>query len=343
LIRKKNQWKIICPGYESLDSRGLVRVSTWVHPGQIIAIRVLTRSVRNFTSYERLLFDIIEQKMPTLHNTSFQVPDGIKGRILKVEVSYAVENSKLPLYVHDKKCYGFTDHHLRVASISNPTYVRRKKFIHSNMWQPIKRKYQNTIQTRFRISKETVIFTKNSLTLNNTIENLYTYSPPKSLATFMPLISRAKSKTILSPTPSFSHVRFTIFTSRNIIIGDKISGRHGNKGILSHLIPISDIPYLPGGIPLDIILNPLGIPSRMNVGQMYESIRGIAGFFLGERYLLKNFSYRSKGLTASRNLVLAKLNDARNKVYQNWLFNPNCPGKMYIFDGRTSKANDQEV
>ena len=127
-----------------------------------------------------------------------------------------------------------------------------------------------------------------------------------------------------------------------IQIGDKISGRHGNKGIISNIIPRQDMPYLPNGTPVDMVLNPLGVPSRMNVGQVFETLLGLAGIYLNESFKIKGFT-SSYGDEVSRSLVYSKLYQARLKSGEDWLFNPEFPGKTRVFDGRTGFCFDQSV
>lgn len=129
---------------------------------------------------------------------------------------------------------------------------------------------------------------------------------------------------------------------KRIQVGDKLSGRHGNKGIISRLLPRADMPYLPDGTPLDVVLNPLGVPSRMNVGQIFECLLGLAGAYLHQNYRLVPFD-EIYGCEASRSLVYAKLYEARLKSQQNWLFDPNFPGKVRLFDGRTGQCFQQPV
>jgi len=129
---------------------------------------------------------------------------------------------------------------------------------------------------------------------------------------------------------------------RKIQVGDKMAGRHGNKGIVSQILPRQDMPYLPDGRPVDIVLNPLGVPSRMNVGQVFECLLGLAGFYLNEQYRISAFD-EMFGSETSRSLTYQKLYEASQKTKQSWLFNPNHPGKMKIFDGRTGEAFDQPV
>ena len=137
-------------------------------------------------------------------------------------------------------------------------------------------------------------------------------------------------------------VRFFIAEKRSIQIGDKVAGRHGNKGIISCVLPRQDMPYLPDGTAVDMVLNPLGVPSRMNVGQVFECLLGLAGSYLGQEFRITPFD-ELFGAEASRSLVYLKLYQARLKTKQKWLFQPNFPGKMCVFDGRTGEAFDQFV
>ena len=125
-------------------------------------------------------------------------------------------------------------------------------------------------------------------------------------------------------------------------LGDKLSGRHGNKGIVAKIVANNDMPYLPDGTPLDIILNPLGVPSRMNVGQIFESLLGFAASKLQKRYYILPFDeiYKKE---ASRILVNQKLKEAAIKTNQNWIFNYNYPGKIFLRDGRTGEFFDNPI
>mgnify|MGYP001787466901 FL=1 len=131
-----------------------------------------------------------------------------------------------------------------------------------------------------------------------------------------------------------------IAEKRKIQIGDKIAGRHGNKGIVSNILPCEDMPYLPDGTSLDLVLNPLGVPSRMNVGQIFESLLGLAGTYLNQCYKIQPFD-EMHGSEASQSLVYSKLYEARIKTGQYWLFNPSYPGKIKLFDGRTGNCFEQ--
>ena len=129
---------------------------------------------------------------------------------------------------------------------------------------------------------------------------------------------------------------------RKIQVGDKIAGRHGNKGIISRILPRQDMPFLPDGTPIDIILNPLGVPSRMNVGQLYECLLGLAGDRLNCRFKVLPFD-EMYGLEVSRILINKKLRHASIEKNKSWLFNPYAPGKMVLVDGRTGEEFENPI
>ncbi len=137
-------------------------------------------------------------------------------------------------------------------------------------------------------------------------------------------------------------VRVYVAQKRKIQVGDKMAGRHGNKGIISRILPKEDMPYLEDGRPVDIVLNPLGVPSRMNVGQIFECLLGWAGQNLDSRFKVIPFD-EMYGEEASRKLVHGKLEEATKVTGEEWLFSPEHPGKLKIYDGRTGEPFDQPV
>jgi DNA-directed RNA polymerase subunit beta len=137
-------------------------------------------------------------------------------------------------------------------------------------------------------------------------------------------------------------VRVYVAQKRKIQVGDKMAGRHGNKGIISRILPAEDMPYLPDGSPVDIVLNPLGVPSRMNVGQVFECLLGWAGHNLGVRFKITPFD-EMYGEESSRRIVHSKLQEARDETGKDWVFNPNNPGKITVCDGRTGEPFDRAV
>ncbi|MDE5100354.1 MAG: DNA-directed RNA polymerase subunit beta, partial [Trichodesmium sp. St16_bin4-tuft] len=137
-------------------------------------------------------------------------------------------------------------------------------------------------------------------------------------------------------------VRGYVAQKRKIQVGDKVAGRHGNKGIISRILPIEDMPYLPDGTPIDVVLNPLGVPSRMNVGQIFECLLGWAGEILSVRFKCVPFD-EMHGPEKSRETVHLMLKLARDNSGKDWVFDEKHPGKIWVFDGRTGERFDRPV
>nr|YP_010575477.1 RNA polymerase beta subunit [Corydalis platycarpa]UZM11152.1 RNA polymerase beta subunit [Corydalis platycarpa]WDA93244.1 RNA polymerase beta subunit [Corydalis platycarpa] len=137
-------------------------------------------------------------------------------------------------------------------------------------------------------------------------------------------------------------IRVYISQKREIKVGDKVAGRHGNKGIISKILPRQDMPYLQDGTPVDMVFNPLGVPSRMNVGQIFECSLGLAGDLLDRHYRIAPFDERYEQ-GASRKLVFSELYEASKQTANPWVFEPEYPGKSRIFDGRTGDPFEQPV
>ena len=144
------------------------------------------------------------------------------------------------------------------------------------------------------------------------------------------------------PTGANIVIRVYVAQTRKIQVGDKMAGRHGNKGIISRILPRQDMPYLPDGTPVDLVLNPLGVPSRMNVGQIFESLLGLAAEHLNKRFKVVPFD-EMHGAEASRVLINDKLMNARKMSGKDWIFDLQHPGKIRLFDGRTGEAFDNPV
>ncbi|MEB3205626.1 MAG: DNA-directed RNA polymerase subunit beta [Candidatus Sericytochromatia bacterium] len=153
-------------------------------------------------------------------------------------------------------------------------------------------------------------------------------------------------------------VRVYVAQKRKISVGDKIAGRHGNKGIVAKILPVEDMPFLPDGTPVDIVLNPLGVPSRMNVGQTYETTLGRAAELLDAYFSVPPFDEMFDD-EASDDLIKRKMREARTKLVQDklrradgkvseeqaaaefaWLGED---GKATLYDGRTGEPFDRKV
>ncbi len=134
-------------------------------------------------------------------------------------------------------------------------------------------------------------------------------------------------------------IRVYIAQKRKVSVGDKLSGRHGNKGIVSRILPKEDMPFLPDGTPVDIVLNPLGVPSRMNVGQTYELLLGLAAYLTGNYYEAPSFDERY-GDNKSEIATKAELLKGIKESGCDWVTED---GKVRLIDGRTGEPFDEPV
>ena len=134
-------------------------------------------------------------------------------------------------------------------------------------------------------------------------------------------------------------VRVYLAQQRKVSVGDKMAGRHGNKGVISRIMPVEDMPYLPDGTPVDVILNPLGVPSRMNIGQIFELLLGYAGLILNKKYKQAPFDEAMEE-DASINSVAKELELAAEVAKLPWL---DRSGKIELRDGRTGRAFGRKI
>lgn len=144
------------------------------------------------------------------------------------------------------------------------------------------------------------------------------------------------------PASTDSVIRIFLAQIRKIQIGDKMAGRHGNKGIISNILSQQDMPYLPNGKCIDLILNPLGVPSRMNVGQLFEGLFGFAGDILDIRFKIIPFDEMFE-IEASRLLINNSLIKARKQKENKWVYNNIFPGKIFLRDGRTGEYFENPI
>lgn len=141
---------------------------------------------------------------------------------------------------------------------------------------------------------------------------------------------------------SFEKIIVSIAQVRFLEIGDKLSGRHGNKGIISRVLPKTDMPYLPDGKPLDIILNPLGVPSRMNIGQLFESSLGFTGYLCGKRFNILPFD-ENFCKNASQDYISLKKKQSSFLANIKWFFDKNFESKILLREGRTGDLLDNPI
>ena len=141
------------------------------------------------------------------------------------------------------------------------------------------------------------------------------------------------------PPVSNKVVRVYVAQKRKVSVGDKVAGRHGNKGIVARILPVEDMPFLPDGSPVDIVLNPLGVPSRMNVGQTFETLLGLAAMLTGRIYEVPPFD-EMYDKEASTKFVHGEVKTGKEMNDIEWIGDD---GKVTLYDGRTGESFDYPV
>jgi len=272
---------------KNLDESGIIYIGANVKPGDILVGKITKKTESQLSPEEKLLQAIFGEKASDVKDSSLRVPSGIKGTIIDVQIftrngtkkdnrTTSIEEDKLNSIKKD-----LTD---ELNIIKNNIIYEIKELIEQynkddekiniNLEQIIKlntKKYQN-----IKIENDEI---KNKIQEKKLqIELLYN-EYAKKLNDAEEKIKRCDNL----PPGITKIVKISIAIKRQIQIGDKISGRHGNKGVISTIIPVEDMPYLENGTPLEIILNPLGVPSRMNIGQVLETHLGWASKELGKK------------------------------------------------------------
>nr|AMN09168.1 RNA polymerase beta subunit [Atractomorpha echinata] len=391
-----------------LDTRGIIKIGTWVEEGTILVGKVTPTNKKYHSPYQKLLYTILEKEFLPTRDSSLRAPKGLKAKVIDIQVintesnngtssiAQNVANLQLELENKNNITSKFLKKYYKKQSTLYKKWFMLPNINPSKHWQQYpkniaanvsEQQHQlhqtKSIATKFAPIKNREKFLKNRLfnRLDNNLKanicfflqkskkiKLYTKSKPtakymlktgSSQHNFKFPVNlnqseaygfflgqkkktRKSSSLLAAKNKPIQTVHIYLAEKRKIQMGDKMAGRHGNKGIVSQVLPRQDMPYLPDGTPIDMVLNPLGVPSRMNVGQIYECLLGLAGKYLGEYFRIAPFD-EIYGAEASRSLVYSKLYEVRKKTGSKWVFNPNNPGKIYLYDGRTGESFDQAI
>jgi len=347
---------------------GIIKVGTWVQENMLLVRKFTPIEEPVISTYERLAHKVLQTSELGIRDTSVRVPANVHGRVIHVEIKDTFnEKSSLKKAKKAKKTKK-TEKTEKIKKIEKqkPNLLpkrlgfkkrnlqKQKNFEFELNSQANQDAFLNKVYNRSQMSDNRHSWSK-SFELKKTEkrkkiekEIAFLSKKPTKVLKRIKLFSKKKKRDFRKVSTenisklSVRKVEIYIAEQRKVQVGDKIAGRHGNKGIISAILPREDMPYLPDGSVLDVVLNPLGVPSRMNVGQIFECLLGLAGSYLNQVYKIQPFD-ETYGIEASRSLVYSKLYEARLKTNQSWLFNPNYPGKVRLFDGRTGQCFAQPV
>ncbi|MCF7875325.1 MAG: DNA-directed RNA polymerase subunit beta, partial [Candidatus Omnitrophica bacterium] len=294
-----------------LDSEGVVRVGAEVASDDILVGRVTPKTEKELSPEERLLRAIFGEKAADVKDSSLRVPPGIKGVVTNVEVFQRKERgrrSKKEKTLELQRTKEIEQYYEEEKEILEKEKLKRLSTV---LGKP-----ENKIKPRHWQENEEA----------NTIVNLYDQRYDELMMEKDLELSKVKKGDEL-PAGVLKRIVVFVAIKRKISAGDKLSGRHGNKGVISKVLPEEDMPYLEDGTPMDILLNPLGVPSRMNVGQLLEMHLGWAAKKLNIRVETPVFDGASP----------EDIKDLFRKA--------NLPedGKVVLYDGHTGKRFAQKV
>ena len=322
----------------NLDESGVVRVGTRVRPGDILVGKVAPKSKTELSPEEKLLHAIFGRAGEDVKNDSLEVPSGTEGIVLHVErLSRRVNQTE------DQRQAAQAE----MRKVERNANADFKKVMRECM-EKVQAVYRGELKDpetnrvfavpddaninqmkalRDRL-KEAVIHTRESERKGKATQLMKDfYDQLEAIESERTKLVNQLTRGDELPTGVLEMVRVYIATKRQLSVGDKRAGRHGNKGVVSKILPAEDMPFLEDGTPVDIILNPLGVPSRMNAGQILETHLGWAARTLGFQAVSPVFDGCSEGEIEK---ALAEAGLPKR-------------GKTPLVDGRTGELFDQEV
>ncbi|MEI6460312.1 MAG: DNA-directed RNA polymerase subunit beta [Verrucomicrobiota bacterium] len=326
----------------NLNRDGVIRIGAEVKPDDILVGKITPKSEGDLAPEEKLLRAIFGEKARDVKDTSLRVPSGISGIIMDVKVSSRTDKDDGRLSPNDQRRalkkvneeYRTADSRLReemTESLSNillgekiPLDVKNSETGEAII--PANRKITKTLLRR-------LASVSRSIEMNDSPVKQKIRQIVDGYHRRFDELEQERARKVeaieqgIDEGGAIKNVKVYIATKRKIQVGDKMAGRHGNKGVVARIVPIEDMPYLTDGTPVDICLNPLGVPSRMNVGQVLETHLGWACSKLGLKVATPIFD----GIP--------------EKQIREYLKQANLPetGKAMLINGHTGEAFDQDV
>jgi DNA-directed RNA polymerase subunit beta len=299
---------------KDLDENGIIRVGADVGPGDILVGKVTPKGETELTPEEKLLRAIFGEKAGDVRDASLKAPPGLEGKIIDVKV------------------FSRHDRDERSKKQENDALKKIEKH-YDQLFDRIDKSTAESVRSLEKDAGERIAKGSKASEVNP--------ETARSVARVKAIAEERKSELLVEKSKEINRikkgdelppgviklVKVYVAKKRKIQVGDKMAGRHGNKGVVSRVVPEEDMPYMADGTPVDIILNPLGVPSRMNVGQVLETHLGWAAQKLGMTVATPVFD------------------GARETQIRELLVKAGLPysGKCSLYDGRTGEAFDQEV
>jgi DNA-directed RNA polymerase subunit beta len=296
----------------NLDETGIVRPGAEVIPGDILVGKVAPKGEQQVTPEERLLKVIFGKKAEDTMDASLRVPPGVAGKVIGVRVF--VRREKMALKEENRR-------------------AKEIEARYDTLIEEIREDRKARIAHVDGLQEEKKLTAREGTDENEKIKH---YSQRKEQQLRLEMAREKESLKLGDELPVTVNkiVKVYIAIKRKIQVGDKLAGRHGNKGVVSRVVPQEDMPYLPDGTPVDVVLSPLGVPSRMNIGQLLETMLGWAAKQLGVQANSSVFD------GAKEEQVIEVIKKAKDKLRKDGVaeeFLPSDYCKFQLFDGRTGE------
>ena len=334
----------------NLGPDGVVRIGAEIKPGDILVGKITPKSETELAPEERLLRAIFGEKAADVKDTSLTVPSGTYGIVMDVKVSSRKEVARVKLSPGESK---------RQQKQAEEEYQKKKDELFDELTEALANILLGEKIPLDVVNAQTgeIIIPANrkiTKTLLRKLAQVYDHvdidpSPIRNkireiIGEFEPRFQELEQEHEASMDKLESgddidpgiikQVKVYIASKRKLSVGDKMAGRHGNKGVVARIVPEEDMPFLADGTPVDICLNPLGVPSRMNVGQVLETHLGIAAKALNFKVATPVFD----GI--KEETIFEFLSQAKQKEGFTWVTDT---GKSTVYDGRTGDPFDQQV
>jgi DNA-directed RNA polymerase subunit beta len=337
----------VSEGYlKDLDDSGVIRIGAYVKPGDILVGKVTPKGETQLTPEEKLLRAIFGEKAGDVRDASLVCPPGIEGIIVGVKIFSRKGIEK------DERAKAIEADELEMMEKNLQDEIRilhdevKKRIAHMLTGQTLRTDLYDEHGRERLLKKGTVITPEllDALPYDAVVRARVASDDPRleedlrqvedrterQVETIRQLFEEKKDKIRRGdelPPGVIKLVKVYVAMKRKLSVGDKMAGRHGNKGVIARILAEEDMPYLPDGTPVEIVLNPLGVPSRMNVGQILETHLGWAAHALGLYFATPVFD------------------GATEKEIKTWLDKAGLPkpGKTKLFDGMTGDPFEQDV
>ncbi|WP_353661419.1 DNA-directed RNA polymerase subunit beta [Hydrogenimonas sp. SS33] len=283
---------------QHLDESGIVKIGTYIKPGMIMVGKVSPKGEVKPTPEERLLRAIFGEKAGHVVNKSLYCPPSMEGVVVDVKIftkkgyekdqrairAYEEEKAELDREHHDKLLMLDREEMLRIHALLGDAVLNDEAEVDGKIYKPGEKIGREALKdvNRFALSGLAKKFDEEIQNKYEQLKNYFQKEKRKLRDEHEEKLNILEKDDIL-PNGVTKLVKVYIATKRKLKVGDKMAGRHGNKGIVSNIVPEMDMPYLEDGTPVEIILNPLGVPSRMNIGQILEVHLGLVGKRLGDQ------------------------------------------------------------